>query len=145
MCIFYSNMYDIVSVMITKEVLLKIGEHILEGMAEKEACILSGVSHIDLVALKSAHENIRLYIEKMEVTFKRNHLVEIQKNKSEKNSQWLLEKLRPDEFGSRGHGNDNPTINIISAIIKDIQNDSEPIVSFRGNRTNGENTRSILD
>jgi len=122
------------SIPINKESLHTIGIYLLEGMTEREACTLAEVSYNELQQAKEANDIIRDFIEKKHTEFKHNHLKEIQKNKSEKNSQWLLEKLRPEEFGSRPRSQEAPTINIISAIIKDIQNDDQRIVKFtRGN------------
>lgn len=122
--------------LLSKEALEEIGLHILNGMTEKEACTLSEVSWNDLQEQKEQSKITRDFIEKKHVEFKANHLKEIQKNKSEKNSMWLLEKLRPDEFGSKARGHEGPTINIISQIIKDIQNDEQGIVTIsRGSRT----------
>jgi hypothetical protein len=124
------------TVKITKEKLEDIGSYIIGGMSEKEACILSDISVVELTALKERNETVRDFLEKKKIKFKYNHLKEIQKNKSEKNSQWLLEKLRPDEFGPRSRQSDAPTINIISQIMKEIQNDNEPLVVIsRSTRT----------
>ena len=121
--------------MITKEQLEKVGTHILEGMTERESAILADVSWAELQETKESSQNARDFLDKKTIEFKSNHLKEIQKNKSEKNSQWLLEKLRPDEFGSRVRPQSGPTINIIGAIIRDIQNEETQIVGFsRGAR-----------
>lgn len=119
-----------------KEKLKEIGSLLLKGMKEKEACILLDVPYSTYIALKENDEVIRTYIEKKLIEFKKIHLEVIQKTKSEKNSMYLLEKLRPEEFGTKSKS-EGPTINIISAIIKSIQNDpANSIVSFnRGNKT----------
>jgi len=128
------------SLPVNQDTLTKIGIFILDGMSEAEACILSNVSYLELQEKKNDNEIIRNFLEKKFTEFKYNHIQEIQKSKSEKNSQWLLEKLRPDEFGSRAKQPDGPTINIISAIIKDIQNDNQGLIAIsRGNR---EQTKS---
>ncbi len=114
--------------MISKDTLTDIGVYILEGMSEREACVLAGVSFSDLQDTKEVSDVARNFIEKKFTEFKHNHLKEIQKNKSEKNSQWLLEKLRPEEFGSKPRGEGGVQVNIIGAIIKEIQNDNEGII-----------------
>lgn len=134
-------LYNIfMSLPITKDTISDVGIHILNGMTEKEACILADVSWTELQKKKEDNEIIRDFVEKKHTEFKANHLKEIQKNKSEKTSMWMLEKLRPDEFGSGRSRQDAPqTINIISAIIRDIQNDNQGIVSIsRGSRTQPE-------
>lgn len=113
-----------------KEQLKEIGSLILKGLKEKECCLLTDVNYSTYLKLKENDEVIRNYIEKKLVEFKKIHLEVIQKTASEKNSMYLLEKLRPEEFGNKKETS-GPTINIISAIIKDIQNDpSNTIVSF---------------
>jgi hypothetical protein len=124
--------------MSVKEKLNELGVYLLEGMSEPEAAILSGISYQELQIAKENSDIVRDFIEKKQTEFIRNHLVEIQKNKSEKNSMWMLEKLFPDRFGARlrtGSG-DNNTINIIGTIIKQIQNEDTGIVRIasRGNR-----------
>lgn len=120
---------------ITRSQLLLIGKYVLDGMSEKESCILSEVSHSDLQKLKESNDDVFDYLEQKKVQFKYNHLKEIQTKRSEKNSQWILEKLRPEEFGTKAKGGEAPTINIISQIIKQIQNDNDPIIDItRGSR-----------
>jgi len=114
---------------ITKENLEAIGKYIATGMTEQEACILSDVRYLDFMDLKERNIKVREFIEKKKVRFKYSHLSEIQKNKSDKNSQWLLEKLVP-EFSPKSRGMEGNTINIIGQIIKEIQNDSEPIINI---------------
>lgn len=124
---------------ITKEKLTEFANYILTGMTEKESCVLADISYDNLKSLMERNEEIREYIERKKVKFKYNHLKEIQSKKSERNSQWILEKLRPDEFGSKNKG-EAPTINIISQIIKEIQNDTKPIIDItRG----GSNFREL--
>lgn len=121
--------------MINKDKLEEIGKYILSGMTEKESCILSDTSFSQLQTLKEKNEEVRNYIDKKKIRFKFNHLNEIQANKSEKNSQWILEKLRPEEFGTKAKNSEQTTINVISSIIKQIQYDNEPIINIsRGSR-----------
>ena len=78
---------------------------------------------------------VNKYYNKKNIEFKLLHIETIQKSKSDKNSMYLLEKLRPAEFGTKAK-QEGPTINIISAIIKDIQNDNtQSIITLnRGER-----------
>ncbi len=117
--------------------LQEIAKFILEGMSKKEACILAEVDYDELKNAMHKNEAVSSYIEKQIVMFKYNHVREMQGKKSDKTSQWLLEKLRPDEFGAKAKTNEQPTINIINAIMKDIQNANDPIVATitRSNRT----------
>lgn len=126
--------------MISKEKLNDLGVFLLEGMSEPEACILADVSYAELQETKENSSVARDFIEKKQTEFIRNHLVEIQKNKSEKNSMWMLEKLFPDRFGSRvkGGGNGDTTVNIIGTIIKQIQNEDQGIVRIASRGSRGE-------
>lgn len=105
-----------------KEKLKAIGLYLLKGLTEKEACVLLEIPYTTFLSQKENDEPTRKFIEQQIVQFKLNHLEVIQKTKSEKNSMYLLEKLRPEEFGNK-KGGEGPTINIISAIINAIQND----------------------
>jgi len=121
------------------EKLKAIGEYLLKGLTEQEACVLVDIPWTTYFRQKENDEPTRIYIEKLVVKFKLKHLEVIQKTSSEKTSMYLLEKLRPEEFGNKKQ-TEGPTINIISAIIKSIQNDpSNSIISFnRGERQKEE-------
>jgi len=121
------------------EKLKAIGEYLLKGLTEQEACVLVDIPWTTYLRQKENDEYTRIYIEKLVVKFKLKHLEVIQKTSSEKTSMYLLEKLRPEEFGNKKQ-TEGPTINIISAIIKSIQNDpSNSIISFnRGERQKEE-------
>ncbi len=125
-----------------KETIAKICEYILEGMTEREACILADYSYPEFQLKLEQSELLRTTIEKVKVEFKRTHIKEIQKHKSEKNSMYILEKLRPDEFGGKAKGGENTTINIIGTLIKEIQNDNSGIatVTTRGSRASESGT-----
>jgi len=121
--------------MIDRLTLNVIGNFILKGMSEKEACILADSSYHELQGLKENSEDIRTFIEKKHVEFKYNHIKEIQTKKSEKNSIWLLEKLVPDMNPKRNPASSPTTVNIISNIIKEIQTHDTGIVrNSRGER-----------
>jgi hypothetical protein len=111
-----------------KETLAQICENILLGMTEREACILAEFPYASLQIFKEQSEDLRELLEKKEIEFKFNHLKEIQKSKSEKSSMWVLEKLRPEVFAGKRPGGEGPTINIISTIIKEIQNGNQGLV-----------------
>jgi len=111
-------------------ILGKIGQYIIEGLTEEEACILSEASYDNLVALKEKNEEIRNFISQMRVKFKYAHLKEMQTKKSEKTSQWLLERLRPEDFYIGARSKTPQTVNIIGTIIQQIQNDNtRPLIS----------------
>lgn len=134
--------------MLTKEILAEIGEYILKGMSEKEACILADISYKSFLEAKEKDESIRKFLEKMMVKFKFAHMEVIQKNKSEKNSMYLLEKILPDEFGSRPKGSEVPIQNIIKVIVNEIQNGGENdiVTATRGSQAVIENDKpSIIE
>lgn len=120
------------------EKLKEIGSYLLKGLTEKEACVMVDVPYSLFLKQKENDEPTRKYLEKKMIEFKVKHLEVIQRTASEKNSMYILEKLRPDEFGNKKN-TEGPTINIISNIIRDIQNDpSNNIVSF--NRATAKET-----
>lgn len=138
--------------MLTKEKLAEIGEYILKGMTEKEACILTDISYKFFLDAKEKDEDVRKFLEKMMVKFKFAHMEVIQKTKSEKNSMYLLEKILPNEFGSKAKGNDAPVQNIISIIVNEIQNGNgnDIVTATRGSQIEDDKPRivelaSILD
>jgi len=116
---------------ITSDNVTSLGKYLITGLKEKEACTLVGIPHEDLVALKERDQSVRDFIEKQIVQFKYNHLNTIQKTKSEKSSQWLLEKILSEEFGNSKKSNQGQTFNIITQIINDIQDDKKPIVKYQ--------------
>ncbi len=107
-----------------KNLLIQIGSYMLEGLTEDEACIMIGFPTVKLHSILENDESVRNFIDKKKVEFKHKHLKVIATKSSDKNSMYILEKLRPDEFGNKRSSGDT-TVNIISAIIKDIQNGSE--------------------
>jgi hypothetical protein len=135
---------SVIIMLMSKEIdqplLGKIGEYMLEGLTEEEACILSGAKFDELVELKEKSEPVRDFITQMKIKFKYNHLKEMQTKKSEKTSQWLLERLRPEDFYIGNRSKSQPTINVIGTIIQQIQNDNtRPLISrTREDRLNTE-------
>jgi len=129
--------------MINKDHVQAIGRYIIDGMSDKEACILAEVPYSEFTELLEINEDIREYFEKKRVKFKHNHLQEIQSRKSDKSSQWLLEKLRPDEFGPKTKANTQPTINIISQFISDIQNENAPIIDIEVGKARKKNQKIL--
>jgi hypothetical protein len=107
---------------IDKERLTQIGKYILEGLTESEAAIMSDAKVEDLQALKEKNEEVRDFIDKSKIQFKYSHIHEIQTKKSDKASQWLLERLRPEDFAT-GRSKVTNNINVIATIIKQIQQD----------------------
>lgn len=114
---------------LSQELIKEIGDYLLDGMTEQEACILVGYPYSVFKILKENNEDIRNFLEKKFVLFKHEQLKQVKEKKTDKNAQWLLEKLRPDEFGGKKGGGDT-TVNIISAIIKQIQENDQDKTSI---------------
>ena len=121
--------------MINKDKIADICGYILQGLSEDEACLMCDIEPSDLRDLKGKSKDVYKIIEKQKISFELAHLKEMQSKKSEKNSQWLLEKLRSEKYGSKAKS-DNNTINIISQIIENIQNGES--TSKISPRTRGE-------
>ncbi len=121
---------------LTPEKLPEIKAFILKGLNEKEACVMTDVSYTDFLSKKEKVESTRIYFEKAEIEFKLTHIEQIQRGRSDKNSMYLLEKLRPEEFGNK-KTNETPKQNIINLIVKSIQNDDKQSIVIK-NRTNRE-------
>jgi len=107
---------------ITKADLERIAKYMLDGLSEDDACSLCELDTHELHELKELSGEVRLYLERKAIKFKQMHLNEIAKTKSEKNSMWLLEKLRPEEFGAKQKTTNPTTINIIRTMVNSIQN-----------------------
>lgn len=108
-----------------QETLKKIGQYMLDGLSESEACILVNVDIETFKKIKEINPGVKLFLKKKEIEFKHNHLKTINQKSSDKNSQWILENLRPDDFGGRKKGGGDVNVNILSAVLKEIQNDHD--------------------
>ena len=104
----------------------KILGYILEGLSEQEAALLSGISWEELEALKKRSPSLVDILEKKKVEFKRSHLINISKKNDPKTSQWILEKLRPEEFGTKKVA-ETPA-NIFAVLIKEIQKSDDKFI-----------------
>lgn len=98
-----------------------LGSYLLDGLSIKEACILTGFPFPTLKALLREDSLLSEFIQKKEIEFKHKHLRQITSKPTDKNSQWILEKLRPGEFGSKVAPPSTANINIVNTIVKDIQ------------------------
>lgn len=107
----------------TEVTLKRIGEYILEGLSEDEACVLAGFDPDVFHRAREADKGIRLYLEKQRVQFKHIHLKQINEKRSDKNSMWILEKTLPEFGPNRNKQVAEETATIIGAIIREIQND----------------------
>ena len=115
---------------IPKERIKNAASYILDGLSQDKACILAGIDTSEFRTLMENDQAVRDYILKKEIEFEHKQLKEIALKKSDKNAQWILEKTRPEQYGSNKKA-DTTTINIVSAIIKDIQNNENQTIIGR--------------
>lgn len=102
-----------------KDILDKIGGYLMDGLSLKEACILSDISFGKFQRALEQNEELHNFIEKKAIQFKQKHLKIVQTKTSDKSSQWILEKLRPDEFGSNKKA--TVPIDVLGKLIEQIQ------------------------
>ena len=105
---------------LSEEKLKKLGNFILQGMNENESATLAGVSRLDILRLRRTSDSYNIFIEKKKLEFKHKHLKVLSVKSDPKISQWLLERLSPEEFSTNKKKVDVP-VNAMAAIIKDIQ------------------------
>lgn len=110
-------------VRISNAILQQIGNFIIDGLTEPEACLMANFDYETFSSMKDKDPKLSEFIRKQFVKLKHKHLQIIQKNPTDKNSQWVLEKVFPDEFGTRKKGDDTNPLNALAAIIKSIQHD----------------------
>lgn len=108
--------------LVDQETLLKIGTYILEGLNEKEAAVLAGCPY-SLVESLEDDKDYRLYIEKVKIKFKHQHMKTISSQGDAKTSQWMIERNIPKDTG-------HEVVNPIALIIRDIQRQEDlPVVA----------------
>lgn len=122
--------------------LKKIGDYILDGLSEKEACILSDFPYPDFSTLKKNVPGFANYFNKRKIEFKHTHLKNINSKKSDKTSQWMLEKILPEEFGSSRAKDPGNSINIINNLIRDVQRQDQNLIKIHDGQE--ENQRQQL-
>jgi len=98
-----------------------ISGYLLDGLTLDEACILTGYPVADMRYWKVEKPSIVDLFDKKVIEFKHKHLRQMTISPSEKNSQWLLEKLRPSEFGPPKMAIQPPAINLVAQFVKNIQ------------------------
>lgn len=108
---------------ITDLMLRNIGEFIVQGLNEEEACLLANFDYDVFLEAKKRSVIVANYIRKQLIKLKQKHLKVIQENPSDKNSQWILEKVFPEEYGSSKKKDAESNLGQLAAIIKAIQHD----------------------
>lgn len=104
----------------------KMKNYILDGLSPREAGLMAGYSNAEMDTLQKKSAAYRLFVQKALIEFKQKHLKVIRDKADPKTSQWLLEKMFPEEFALRGkdavgQGGDRSSTTIINAIFKSVQ------------------------
>lgn len=105
---------------VTEESFKKIGGHILDGLTEEEACVVENVPLESLMMLMERDPVAANFIRKKKIEFKKKHLEIVNDKKDAKNSIWLLERLMPEQFGSKKAPEVDPT-NVLALFVKQVQ------------------------
>lgn len=113
----------VVETKISNALLKNIGDYIAEGLNEEEACLLANFDYSIFQDMKKRDPKLNDYIRKQLIKLKQKHLKIIQASSSDKNSQWILEKVFPDEYGPQKKKGDEDPIDALAKIIKQIQHD----------------------
>lgn len=104
---------------IPKEAFDKMGKYLMQGMNETEAATLAGIDKLKLAIARRSSNDYNEFVHKKKLEFKAKHLRVLSTKSDPKISQWLLERLSPDEFSTKAKP-EVPT-NVVAAIIKEIQ------------------------
>jgi hypothetical protein len=105
---------------ITPEQFIKLGKYLMQGMNESEAAVLAGIDRLALMVAKRSSHAYNNFVERKKLEFKSKHLEVLSGKPDAKVSQWLLERLSPEEFSNKQGKSDVPG-NVVGAIIKEIQ------------------------
>lgn len=109
------------------EKIVRVLDYMLEGLSEQESCLMSGISWEDFETLKQRSPSLVDLINKKKIEFKRKHLLNIGKKDDAKMSQWLLEKILPEQFGAKKVA-ETPA-NIFAVLIKEIQTQNDRLIT----------------
>lgn len=115
--------FVMVETKITNLMLTNIGGFIAEGLNEEEACLLANFDYDIFLESKKKSPIVANFIRRQLIKLKQKHLKVIQQNPSDKNSQWILEKVFPEEYGSSKKKEGENNLNVLATIIKAIQHD----------------------
>lgn len=105
---------------ITAEQFTKLGNFLMQGMNENEAALLAGLDKLTIAVMKRNSALYNEFIERNKLEFKRKHLHILSQKSDPRISQWLLERLSPEEFSGKKKADEAPP-NVVAAIIRDIQ------------------------
>lgn len=105
---------------VTPKQFTSLGNYIMQGMNESEAALLAGIPKLTIMVLRRKSDEYNDFVERKKLEFKQKHLKILASKSDPKISQWLLERLAPEEFSNKNKKDDVPT-NVVAAIIRDIQ------------------------
>jgi len=101
------------------------GSYVLQGLPPVEAGILANFSKDEINDLEKRSAPYRIFVQKKLIQFKQKHLKVITANPDVKTSQWLLQKMFPDEFEKKAtaplDGGGSNAMTVIQAIVKTVQ------------------------
>lgn len=116
---------------------VKLREYLLQGLSPKEAGILAGYAPEQVDDLTKRSDEYRRFVQNALIEFKQKHLKVISDKSDPKLSQWLLEKMFPEEFASKVGRNEDggagSSTTVIQAIVKTVQgmNDNPVTANYR--------------
>jgi hypothetical protein len=115
------------------DIMTKMGQLILDGLTEEEAALLCNINQDELSTIKETDTAYNEFIARKNVEFKHEHLKQIKKTPDPKNSQWILERLRPKEFSAvSSRNNVGSAINLVASIISQVQEDNRTLIPRHG-------------
>ena len=106
----------------------RIGDSVFNGLTEEEACILEDISVEDFNRFIEANPTLQNFIAKKKIEFKRKNLGTINSKRDPKNSMWMLERLMPEQFGSKKAAVDNSP-HTLKLFITQIQKNPQEIIT----------------
>lgn len=117
----------------TEDEMARICLYIQDGLSVRESCILAGYDHDEFKEAMSQYRSVRNMVEKKEIEFKYERLKRLKNDSKSANQVWLLENLRPTEFGKqKGEFSSADPAVTIATFIKEIQsnNNSAKLVNY---------------
>lgn len=113
---------------ITPQTISNIGNHILDGLTDEEACVVENLPYEYFKLFLDNDPAGKNFIQKKKIKFKQEHLRIINDKKDAKNSIWLLERLVPEQFASK-RGNEVVPADPLTILIQQIQHQpNSPVV-----------------
>lgn len=125
-----------------KDLIKRIGEYVLVGLTEEEACVLSGISPEELQMAKDKNPTLDQFILKKKIEFKKNHLEVINAKRDPKSSFWILERLIPEQFASKRKSEVRHP-DVLNILIQQIHEQSPGLVKIHDHKENATDIITI--